>query len=431
MEVALLLFLILLNGYFAMSEIALVTARKARLRKMSEAGDRRATRAIELGENPTRFLSTIQIGITSIGILSGIVGEAALAQPLAIVLQAWGVPLRASELGGTGIVVVLITYFTIVLGELVPKRLGQISPETIARFVAQPMLLLAMIARPFVRLLSASTELILKVLRVRDTSAQAVTEEEIHALLEEGAESGAIDELEHEIMRNAFRLDDRQVSSLMTPRAQIVYLNTGDPLDDNLRKITGSNHSRFPVVRGDLGEILGIATAKQLFAQKVRGEPTDLTKNLKPAVFVPESLTGMELLDAFRSSQIQFMLVVDEYGDVHGIVTLQDVLEAITGEFRTALPGEAWAMQRPDGSWLLDGLIPVPELKDRLALAAVPEEDTGRYHTLSGMIMLLLGRLPRTGDRIDWGGWSFEIVDMDGNRIDKVIAAPHVEPFSE
>lgn len=431
MEVALLLFLILLNGYFAMSEIALVTARKARLRKMSEAGDRRATRAIELGENPTRLLSTIQIGITSIGILSGIVGEAALAQPLAIVLQAWGVPLRASELGGTGIVVVLITYFTIVLGELVPKRLGQISPETIARFVAQPMLLLAMIARPFVRLLSASTELILKVLRVRDTSAQAVTEEEIHALLEEGAESGAIDELEHEIMRNAFRLDDRQVSSLMTPRAQIVYLNTGDPLDDNLRKITGSNHSRFPVVRGDLGEILGIATAKQLFAQKVRGEPTDLTKNLKPAVFVPESLTGMELLDAFRSSQIQFMLVVDEYGDVHGIVTLQDVLEAITGEFRTALPGEAWAMQRPDGSWLLDGLIPVPELKDRLALAAVPEEDTGRYHTLSGMIMLLLGRLPRTGDRIDWGGWSFEIVDMDGNRIDKVIAAPHVEPFSE
>lgn len=431
MEVALLLFLILLNGYFAMSEIALVTARKARLKKMSEAGDGRATRAIELGENPTRFLSTIQIGITSIGILSGIVGEAALAQPLAVVLQAWGVPLRASELGGTGIVVVLITYFTIVLGELVPKRLGQISPETVARFVAQPMLLLAMIARPFVRLLSASTELILKVLRVRDTSAQAVTEEEIRALLEEGSESGAIDELEHEIMRNAFRLDDRQVSSLMTPRAQIVCLDTEDPLDDNLRKITESNHSRFPVVRGDLGEILGIATAKQLFAQKVRGEPTDLTKNLKPAVFVPESLTGMELLDAFRSSQIQFMLVVDEYGDVHGIVTLQDVLEAITGEFRTALPGEAWAMQRPDGSWLLDGLIPVPELKDRLELAAVPEEDTGRYHTLSGMIMLLLGRLPRTGDRIDWGGWSFEIVDMDGNRIDKVIASTHVERFSE
>ncbi|MFN0303218.1 MAG: hemolysin family protein [Burkholderiales bacterium] len=428
MEIIFLLSLILLNSAFAMSEIALVTARKGRLQKLAENGDKSAVTALALCETPTRFLSTIQIGITSIGVLSGIVGEAMLAEPLAQWLEGLGAPRQATGIGATGLVVVVITYTTIVLGELVPKRLGQINPETIARLVAGPMLGLATIAKPFVFLLSASTELILKLLRVKATSAQAVTAEEIRAMLDEGSDAGVIDEQEHEMMRNVFRLDDRQVASLMTPRSEIVYLNVDAPLDENLRKISESDYLRFPVVRGDPGTILGIINAKQILAQTIGGAPLDLMANLQPAVYVPETLTGMELLENFRSSHIQLVVVVDEYGETQGLVTLQDVFEAITGEFKTRSAEDAWALARPDGSWLLDGFIPVPELKDRLELEAVPEEDKSRYHTLSGMIMLLLGRLPRTGDQVQWGGWGFEIVDMDGKRIDKVIATRTVAP---
>ncbi len=435
MEIIFLLSLILLNGAFAMSEIALVTARKGRLQKLAEDGDTSAVTALALCETPTRFLSTIQIGITSIGVLSGIVGEATLAEPLAQWLEDLGAPKQATGIGATALVVVVITYTTIVLGELVPKRLGQINAETIARLVAGPMLGLATIAKPFVHLLSASTELILRLFRVKPTSAQAVTAEEIRAMLDEGSDAGVIDAQEHEMMRNVFRLDDRQVASLMTPRSEIVHLNVDASLDENLRKISESDHSRFLVVRGDLGTIIGVIDAKQILTQTIRGAPLDLMENLQPVVCVPETLTGMELLENFRSSHIQLVVVVDEYGEMQGLVTLQDVFEAITGEFKTRTAEDAWAVARADGSWLLDGLIPVPELKDRLALDVVPEEDKGRYHTLSGMIMLLLGRLPRTADQVQWGGWGFEIVDMDGKRIDKVIAtrtvAPRPQPAGE
>ena len=423
MEIAVLAALILLNGLFAMSEIALVTSRRARLQALVDGGDAGAAAAMALNEQPTRFLSTIQVGITSIGVLSGIVGEAALAAPLATWLESFHLiePQSARYLA-TGLVVVLVTYFAIVFGELVPKRLGQMSPEKIARLVSRPIRGLAAVANPFVKLLSASTDVLLRLLGARTTADNAVTEEEIHALIEEGSESGVIDEQERAMVRNVFRLDDRQIASLMTPRSDIVYLDLEDGIEENLKKVVESDHARFPVCRGSLREVAGVVSARQLLKQAVQGGKMDLMTAQQPAVFVPESLTGMELLDNFRASSSHVALVVDEYGEVQGLVTPQDLFEAIAGEFKTPSQEDAWAVQRKDGSWLLDGLIPVPELKDRLEIGAVPEEELGRYNTLSGMLMLLLGRVPHTADVAEWEGWRFEIVDMDHKRIDKGLA---------
>ncbi len=422
MEVALLLGLILLNGVFAMSEIALVTARRGRLQALEHQGDLGAAAAIRLGSDPNRFLSTIQIGITSIGILNGIVGESVFARPFAEWLQTFGFDPSLTSVFATAMVVIVVTYLSIVLGELVPKRLGQLRAESIARLVARPMLGLAALSKPFVRMLSASTDVMLKLFGLHGTNAPTVTEEEIHAMLEEGSDTGVIEDEERQMVRNVFRLDDRQIASLMVPRGEIVFLDLDRPLEENLKCIEDSEHTRFPVCRGGMRDVIGVVSAKQMLTQTLRGQTPDLANNLSPAVFVPESLTGMELLQNFRSTNAQLVLVIDEYGEVQGMVTLRDVIEAITGEFNPHDVEEAWAMRRDDGSWLLDGLIPVPELKDRLELRTVPEEERGRYNTLSGMVMLLLGRVPHTADSVEWEGWRFEIVDMDGKRIDKVLA---------
>lgn len=430
MEILLLTALIVLNGVFAMSEIALVTARRARLARLADDGDAAATVAIQLHDNPTRFLSTVQVGITSIGILNGIIGEAVLASPLAVWLQSHGMDAEISHIASTALVVIVITYVSIVIGELVPKRIGQFNPEGIARRVARPMNWLAILARPFVRLLSVSTDALLRLLGKQASPQEGVIEEEIHALLEEGSETGAIEQQEREMVRNVFRLDERHIHSLMVPRADIVYLDTTLPLEENLRRVAESEHSRFPVCKGGLDDVLGIVSAKQLLNQSLKGGHADLAAQLVPAVYVPESLTGMDLLEQFRASETHLVLVIDEYGEINGLVTLQDVLEAVTGEFKPRSPAEAWAVQREDGSWLLDGLIPIPELKDRLELKALPEEDRGRYHTLSGLMMWLAGRLPQTGDVLAWENWRLEVVDLDGKRIDKVLASPlpPVEP---
>ncbi|ESJ03152.1 MULTISPECIES: hemolysin family protein [Cupriavidus] len=424
MEIAILLALILLNGVFAMSEIALVSARKARLQKLIDEGDRGAIEAVKLGEDPTRFLSTVQIGITSIGVLNGVVGESALAQPLGVWLQGVGMAQPTAGYVATAIVVAGLTYFSIVLGELVPKRLGQLAPETLARAVARPLSWLAVASTPFVKLLSGSTRLVLRLIGVKSGAGPAVTEEEIHALLVEGSEAGVIERHEHTMVRNVFRLDDRQLTSLMVPRGDVVSLDVELPLEENLRRIEESDHSRFPVVRGGMHDVIGVVSARQLLARKLRGEATELAAVMQAPVYVPESVTGMELLEHFRSSGGQMAFVIDEYGEVLGIVTLQDLIEAITGEFKPDIAGDEWAVQREDGSWLLDGLIPIPELKDRIGLRSVPEEDKERYHTLSGMLLLLLGRLPQIADSVSWLDWKFEIIDMDGKRIDKVLASP-------
>lgn len=433
MEIAILASLILLNGIFAMSELALVTARRSRLQRLAEEGDRSAAVAMRLGEEPTQVLSTVQIGITAIGILNGIMGEAALSEPLKAFLTRDPVNFDSANaaLIARTVVVVGITYFSIVVGELVPKRIAQFNAEGIARLMARPVSLLALLSRPFVYLLSASTDGILRLMGKKELSTANLTEDDIHAMLVEGSQAGLIEKHEHEMVRNVFRLDDRQIASLMTPRSEIVFLDVEQPLDTMLEQLIASDHSRFPVCRGGLNELFGVITAKRLLKQHIREETTDLTNYLLPAVYVPESLTGMKLLEQFRESGVQMVFVVDEYGEVLGLVTLQDVLEALAGEFKARDPEDVWAVRRDDGSWLLDGLIPIPELKDRLELRSVPEEEKGRYHTLSGMIMWLVGRLPRTGDVTEWQGWMLEVVDLDGNRIDKVLAQRKPEPVSD
>lgn len=423
MDVVLLAFLIIVNALFAMSEMALTASRKARLQVMVETGDAGAKAAMQLHDDPTKFLSTVQIGITSIGVLNGIVGDAAFSVPFALWLErTFGVHDKAAEITATAMVVVVITFLTIIFGELVPKRLGQMYPEAVARLVAQPMNWLSAAARPFVRLLSFCTEGTLGLMGIRGGPNRSVTEEEIAASLEEGLDAGVIEAQEHQMVRNVFRLDDRQVGSMMIPRGEIIWLEATAPADVVLKVIAADEHSRYPVCRGGLDDVVGVVSAQSLLQQAIGGAGLDITARLQPAVFVPETLSGMELLDQFRASSAQLVFVVDEYGEVQGMITLRDVLEAITGEFTTP-SDDAWAVRRDDGSWLFDGLIPVPELKDRLDLKDLPEEGRGRYNTLAGMIMLLLGRLPHTTDSVEWEGWRFEVVDLDGKRVDKVLAS--------
>jgi putative hemolysin len=424
MDVALLVFLIFLNALFAMSEMALTASRKARLQVMVETGDAGARAAMLLHDDPTRFLSVVQIGITSIGVLNGIVGDAAFSAPFAQWLtETFYLHNRAAEITATAMVVVVITFLTIIFGELVPKRLGQMYPESVARLVAQPMEWLSLIARPFVKLLSYCTEGTLHLMGIRGGPSRSVTEEEIAASLEEGLDAGVIEAQEHQMVRNVFRLDDRQVGSMMIPRAEVVWLDINESSYQWIQRINQKDeYSRYPVCRGGLEDVVGIISAQTLLQQTLRGQPLSLTEGLQTAVFVPETLSGMELLDHFRASSVQLVFVVDEYGEVQGVITVRDVLEAIAGEFTKPSGDDSWAVQRDDGSWLFDGLIPVMEFKDRLKLKELPEEGRGRYNTLAGMVMLLLGRLPSTTDRVEWEGWCFEVVDLDGKRIDKVLA---------
>jgi putative hemolysin len=429
MDVALLFFLIVLNAAFAMSEMALTASRKARLQVMLEAGERGAEAAIDLHDHPTKFLSTVQVGITSISVLNGIVGDAAFSEPLGEWLHAtFNLSLHPAHITATALVVLIITVLTIIFGELVPKRIGQMFPETTASILAPPMQFLSAAARPLVVLLSKTTEAILRLLGIHGNASRAVTEEEIAASLEEGLDAGVIEAHEHQMVRNVFRLDDRQIGSMMIPRAEILWLDANAPIADVLKAVVEDPHARYPVCRGGLDDVIGVVTAQGLLKPLAEGRTPVLTEELQPPVFVPETLSGMELLDHFRSHVAQLVFVVDEYGAVQGVITLRDVLEAITGEFSPESGDDAWAVRREDGSWLMDGLIPVPEIKDRLEIKDLPEEDRGRYNTLAGMIMLLLGRLPRTTDAVEWGDWRFEVVDLDGKRVDKVLVSRNTSP---
>jgi putative hemolysin len=374
----------------------------------------------------------VQIGITSIGVLNGIVGDAAFSQPLGHWLVAvLGVDERAAQIGATALVVIIITVLTIIFGELVPKRIGQTYPEQVARLVARPMNWLSAATRPLVMLLSACTNAVLRLLGIHGGGSRAVTEEEIAAQLEEGVDAGVIEAQEHQMVRNVFRLDDRQIGSMMIPRAEIVWIDVDAPQAEVLAQIAENGHTRYPVCRGGLDDVLGVLGAHALLGPLAQGRTLELVPLLQPPVFVPETLSGMELLEHFRSSGAQLVFVVDEYGAVQGVISERDVLEAITGEFGAPTDEDAWAVQREDGSWLMDGLIPVPELKDRLELKDLPDEERGRYNTLAGMIMLLLGRLPQTADAVTWQDWRFEVVDLDGKRVDKVLVSRTDNPGDE
>lgn len=425
MEIFILVGLILLNGVFAMSEIAIVTARKSRLAALAERGSKSAAAALKLADDPTQFLSTVQIGITSIGIMNGIFGESILAEPFSLWLQSLGLPVQVSNPAATGLVVVVVTYVTIVVGELVPKRLGQVSAENIACIIAPPMMWLARVARPFVILLSSSTHWLMKLLRFKNVSDQSVTEEDIQAILLEGSTAGVIEQQEHRMVRNVLLLDDRKILSLMVPRSDIVYLDLTQSLEYNYQRVMQSPHSRFPICEREIDNIIGVVSAKELLAQAITGDLVDLASLAKPANFVPPSLTGMELLDFFRTSDVSQVFVVDEYGGVKGMVTLHDLLEALTGEFYSVDETESFVVTREDGSLLLDGLFPSIEFKELLGLRQLPDE--GDYQTLNGLILQVMGSVPSTGDKIYIEDWALEIVDMDGRRVDKVLASRQTE----
>lgn len=427
MEVFLIALLTLLNGVFAMSELALAASRKARLTAMAEAGDGGAQTALVLLDNPNQFLSTVQVGITSIGVLNGIVGEAAFSDNLAGWLLSLGVTERAASISATALVVTVITFITIIFGELVPKRIGQLYPETVARWTARPMHWLAIAAKPFVKLLSATTQGVLTLLRVPTDVARSMTEEEIRASLEEGVDAGVIEQHEHQMVQNVFRLDDRPLTSLMVPRGDVAWLEAGQTVAQCLQLVGDAGergaHSWYPVCRGSLDDVVGLISVGKLLALGV-GETGPIEAHVQPAVFVPETLSGMELLEQFRSRSGRMVFVVDEYGVVQGLVTPGDLMEAITGELQPVAQIDAWATPREDGSWLLDGLMPVDELKSRLSIRDLPDDGRGRYNTVAGLLLAVSGHLPHTGERIECADWLFEVVDMDGRRIDKVLATP-------
>jgi putative hemolysin len=427
MDFLLIAFLTLLNGLFAMSEMALAASRKPRLMAMAEADDAGARSALGLLERPTQFLSTVQVGITSIGVLNGIVGEAAFSEGVALWLHGFGLTEKASAIAATALVVTAITFITIIFGELVPKRIGQLHPEAVARWMSRPMSWLATAAGPFVRLLSGTTAGVLKLLRIDTSAVRSVTEEEITASLDEGRDAGVIEQREHQMVQNVFHLDDRPLTSIMVPRADIVWLDAASTVGDSLERIGGlaqdesQFHSWYPVCQGGLDNVVGLVSLARLISLRGRDhEP--LQAHARPAAFVPETLSGMDLLEQFRTHAERLVFVVDEYGAVQGIMTPRNLLEAITGELQPGAKEEAWATLREDGSWLLDGLMPVAELRARLGIKELPLEDRGRYNTLAGLLMAVSGHMPATAERIECAGWLFEVVDLDGKRIDKVLA---------
>ena len=421
MDLLLIVFLTLLNGVFAMSELAVASSRKARLTAMEESGDAGAGAALKLMEQPTQFLSTVQVGITSIGMLNGIVGEAAFSGPVAAWLTRQGLGAGAASIAATALVVVVITFTTIIFGELVPKRIGQMFPETVARWIARPMAGLATAAKPFVALLSLCTQGVLKLLRIDESRGRAVTEEEISASLEEGVDAGLIEEHEHQMVRNVFHLDDRSLISLMVPRSDIDWLkaeaSVAEALDYVARQGEKNAHSWYPVCDGGLDNVTGIISVARLL-ELGRDSPGTLRTHAMSATFVPETLSGLELLEQLRARSGRMMLVVDEYGVLQGLITQHDFLEAITGEFAGWDDDEPKIVEREDGSLLVAGWLPADEFADRLGTPLPEDRD---YSTAAGLVLDLTGRLPQVGDHVDWQGWRIEVVDLDGRRIDKLL----------
>jgi putative hemolysin len=415
--------LILVNGIFSMTEIAVVSARRVRLDQAAARGSAGAARAVQLKENPDRFLSTVQIGITLVGILSGAFGGALLSDNMADVVRQVPVLEPYAVSIGFGIVIVVITYFSLVIGELVPKNIALNRPETIASLFSRPMHLVSRFTAPAVALLSLSTRLILKVLRIHESQDAAITEEEIKAHIAHGARTGVLDEAEQELIESVIKLDDQRITALMTPRVKIVWLDLDDNVETNRKKLIDSQYSRLPVCRGQLDEVVGIVKARELLGHVLAGGDLDLEQLVKQPVFVPESATALELLEIFKTSSTHVALVIDEFGAIVGLVTINDVLEAIVGDLPVGGIVDLSVVIRDDGSMLVDGHLSIPDLKDILEIADFPEEERDAYQTLGGFVLTRLERLPVVGNKFEWEGWTFEVVDMDGRRVDKVLVS--------
>jgi putative hemolysin len=424
--------LIFVNGIFALSEIAVVSARKTRLRQWADEGNVRARAALELANNPNQFLATVQIGITLVGILAGAFGGATIANELSVILNdiSWLAPY--SHPLSLALVVVVIAYLSLIVGELVPKRLALNNPERLAMAIAAPMQVLSRVAYPAVHLLGLSTELLLRALGMRPSTEPLVTEEEIRALIEQGTQAGMFEEAEQEMVERVFRLGDRRVSAVMTPRTEIVWLDREASGLEIRRTITESAHSRFLVADGSLDNVLGVVHAKDLLAHILGEQVVNLEATLQQPLYVPESMRALKVLELFKQSGTHIALVIDEYGGIQGLVTPNDILEAIVGDLPEAGEQvEPLAVQREDGSWLLDGMLPVDEFKDLFDLGELPGEDQGIYQTLAGFVVMQLGRIPAATDYFVWEGLKIEVVDMDGNRVDKVLVTPTGDTISE
>ncbi|NTU48284.1 MAG: HlyC/CorC family transporter, partial [Syntrophobacteraceae bacterium] len=430
-EVFFVMFLIVANGLFAMSEIAIICSRKARLQRLAEDGNSGARVALDLADSPNLLLSTVQVGITLIGVLSGAFSGAYFADPLAHFLGRFQILAPYSQVVALIVIVLGLTYLSLVIGELVPKRLALNDPERIASRIATPMRVLSMVASPAIKVLSASTDLVLKLLRMRPTGDPPVTEEEIRVLIDQATVAGVFDEAEQDMVERVFRLGDRRVGVLMTPRRKINWLDIDDSPDRNRRRIMKSRYSRFPVSQGRLGNILGVVHVKDLLNRSLLGQPFDLKPCLMQPLYVLESMQVLKVLEAFRESGNQMALIVDEYGTIEGMVTLNDVLEAIIGDIPSLDAVEQPRVtQRGDGSWLVDGMLPVDEFKDFFHIRRLPDDKSGHFHTLGGFIMTHLGRIPVVGDRFETSGLRVEVVDMDGHRVDKVLI-DRIEPATE
>jgi len=425
MELILLGMLILLNGVFAMSEIAVVSSRKARLQRLVDDGMPGAGAALSLHESPSTFLSTIQVGITSVGILSGAIGEAALANPLAEWIGRTSAELapyaRAIALG---VVVIGITYLSVVVGELVPKRLALLKPELIAAFISRPMQGLARTARPLVWLLSTSSDLALRLFHARRSDEPPVTDEEIGVLMQQGAEAGVFHSSEQEIVANVLRLDEQRIGAIMTPRADIFAIDLEEDEAEVRRRLAASPHHRVVVVRDGFERVVGVLHVTDLLPPAFDGQPLEIERLVRPPLYVPESVTTTKLMELFRKARAQFALIVDEYGELQGLVTLTDVMASIVGDVPAeGVAADQDAVKREDGSWLIDGAVGIERFRLLLDLDPLPGEDEGAFNTLAGFALHQLGRIPAVGERFEAAGLRFEVVDMDRTRIDKLLVS--------
>jgi putative hemolysin len=424
-QVLIIIGLIIANGFLAMAEIAIVSARKVRLQQRAEEGDAKAKIALELANSPSRFLSTIQIGITLVGILAGAFGGVTIAEQLAPKLNriAWIAPHGGAV--SLSIVVLGITYLSLIIGELVPKQIALHHAERISAAVAPSMRTLSWLAAPLVKLLSLSTQLVLRAFGVRPSEEATVTEEEIKLMIEQGTQEGVFEPSEQEIVERVFRLGDRTANSLMTPRPDVVWLDPNEPPEEIQQKITADSHTHYPVAEGQIDHIIGLVNSKDLLSQNLSCQPIDLRSVLRPALFIPESMSALDMLERFKQKRTHVAFVIDEHGGFQGLVTTSDILEAIVGDI--PMPDEAEEadiIQREDGSWLVDGKVPADELKDLLQTDELPFENENLYQTLGGLVMAFLGRIPKSGDHFEWGGFRFEVMDMDGHRVDKVLINP-------
>ena len=422
LEIVFILFLIIANGVFAMSETAVVSSRKTRLEQWAAEGNHGAGVALELANDPTRFLSTVQFGITLIGTFAGAFGGATIAKPLAQALQAvpWLAP--HGEAIAFGLVVFAITMLSLILGELAPKRLALHHPERIAAAMAAPMRTLSVLTSPFVKFLSVATESILRLFGVKPSEEPPVTEEEVVAMIDQGTQAGVFEEAEQNMVEGVFRLADRRVSSLMSSRSDIVWLDLDDSVEEIRDKIAQSGYSRFPICQGSLDNFLGVVRVKDLLARALSGQPLDLRAALRQPLFVHEKMRALAVLELFKKSRTHIALVIDEYGEIEGLLTLNDILEAIVGDVpNVGAAPQPQIVQREDGSWLIDGLLPIDEFKQHFDLAELPDDERGDYETIGGFVIIYLEHIPTAGETFEWENFRFEVIDMDGPRVDKIL----------